>query len=199
MTDLAKTWAWSSVLAHQGVDPWINTYEAHVRMQVVTGVHDEYNLAYSRLRYWFQDIMHDAVLLDHADPRLPAWRSAGMLCIEFPVAPVDQVIGLMLMSKLTAMTEGRVIIQEVTVSSPADEYVAYHCDKDDNLHWFEESGWWRDSGPNHVMDTKPARGSSKVISIQRSQTWKDHDLEWASTTGEQRGNVSVLPNRDRDA
>ena len=198
MTSLVKTFAFNSVLAHDGVDPWINTYEAEVHMQVITAVHEEYNLAYSRMRHWFQEIMHDSVLITQDNDRLQAWRDAGMRCVEFPVAPVDQVIGLMLMSKLTAMTEGRVMISQVLVSSPADEYVKYLCEQGDNLHWFEQPGWWRDIGPNHVVESKPTRGNGKVISISRNTTWKDHDLDW-SAVETTRGNVSILPTRDPNA
>lgn len=176
--ELEKIFSFPCVLVGADAAPWINHYDVEILMRVITVVNSDYNTAYDRIKFWFQDIMHGAVLINSADVRLQTWRDTGMTCLDFPENPVDQVLGLMLMSKLTAMVEHRLEILRVSVSSPADDYVTYLCDHVDDLHWFEQPGWWKDAGPTHTTDLRRGRKSGKVISLSPVQDWKQHDLDW---------------------
>lgn len=195
--ELEKTFSFPAVLVDSEQVPWINHYEVRVHMRVTTDDSIEYNIAYERMKFWFQDIMHSAVLIHAGDPKLNTWQDTGLACLDFPEQPLDQVLTLMLMSKITAMSEGRLEILSVGVSSAADDGVVYFCDQEDHLHWFEEPGWWNDPGPAHTTRSRRGRGHGKVISINRSSDWKSHDLDWPSADNNM-GNVSVLPVRAPD-
>ncbi len=194
--ELEKTFSFSSVLADLESSPWINNYDVRLRMTVTTQVNQDYNIAYGRIKHWFFEVMQDSVLCESGD-RAEIWRATGMRCVDFPVYPVDQVVGLMLMRKLNAIAENRIAVHEISISSPADDFVSYVCDQQDDLHWFDRPGWWSDAGPAHSSGVKRPRSTGKVIAINRVTDWKDHDLDWSSvSTGT--GNVSVLPERDQD-
>lgn len=195
--DIEKTVAFSAVLDETNNSPWINTYEVKLCMTIHTEQISEYNVAYERVKHWINVVMQDSVLGTGTSRRATTWKDSGMKFLDFPVFPADQVIGLMLMRKLTAITEGRIMIRRVSVTSPADDFVTYHCDHSDDLHWFDTPGWWSDSKPTHNTSGARGKNSGKVISILRSQDWKDHDLDWhnGSACG---GNVSLLPGPDRD-
>lgn len=193
--ELEKTFSFSCVLDDPDGAPWINNYDVRLLMSTVTQDMSEYNVAYQRIKHWFLFVMQDAVLLETASPRATAWRDSGMRCMDFPVYPIDQVVGLMLMRKLGAITEGRIDILQIAVSSPADDWVHYLCDQSDDLHWFETPGWWSDPRPISATGKHKGRTSGKVISISRTNDWKDHDLDWHSS-GSSSGNVSVLPGKD---
>lgn len=195
--ELEKSFSFSCVLPDPDSGPWINNYDVRLRMTVITEDSRDYNIAYGRIKHWFFEIMQDAVLCESGDT-VSIWTATGMRCVDFPVYPMDQVIGLMLMRKLNAITENRIVIHEISVSSPADDFVSYVCHQADHLHWFDQPGWWADSGPGHSSSTKKSRNTGKVISINRAQDWKDHDLDWTSVNLNH-GNVSMLPDRDRDA
>ena len=195
--ELEKTFSFPSVLVGANTGPWINHYDVQIQMRVTTDVSSEYDIAYRRMKFWFQDIMHSAVLIHKDDAKLRSWRDTGMTCLDFPEHPVDQLLGLMLMSKLTAIVEGRMEILRVSVCSPADDWVTYFCDQTDNLHWFEQSGWWRDPGPMCCTPDSTYRKSGKVISLTRTQDWKQHDLDWVQTE-DVSGNVAIIENFDRD-
>jgi hypothetical protein len=111
---------------------------------------------------------------------------------------LDQVVGLMLMSKLTAITEQRLQILQVSICSPQDDFVSYLCDQGDSLHWFEDAGWWNDHGPAHCTHPRRPKNYGKVIAISRSNDWKDHGLDWARSSGTT-DNVSVLSSREPNA
>jgi len=197
-TELEKIFSFPSILVGADTGPWVNRYEAKLDMRVATSLSSDYNIAYERVKFWFHDVMHSAVLIHQEDPKLQTWRDTGMSCLDFPQNPVDQIVGLMLMSKLTAITEGRLEILRVGITSPSDDHVTYFCDREDHLHWFEEPGWWRDPRPIYCTQPRRSRGHGKVISINRDADWKDHDLDWPGADNNV-GNVSVLPVRAPDA
>lgn len=178
--ELEKIFSFPCVLVGAETGPWINSYEVGIKMRALTDQGRDYNIAYKRMKFWFQDIMHSAVLIHDADPKLQTWRDTGLACVDFPREPVDQIVGLMLMSKLTAMVEGRLEISRLSISSPADDYVTYFCDHTDDLHWFEQPGWWRDPGPTHSTNLNRGRKSGKVIAISPMKDWKQYDLDWGS-------------------
>lgn len=193
--DLEKTFSFSCLLLNSDEKPWINSYDVRIQMNPNTTDRSEYNVAYSRLKYWIDQIMQDSVLCELHDPRMPALTSAGLRCLDFPVDPVDQVVGMMLMSKLTAICENKFHIQQLAINSLADDFVWYMCDKQDDLHWFESPGWWNDTRPVYNTARKNPKNSGKVIAMSRTSDWKDHDLDWI-TTVMTTGNVSVLPGPD---
>lgn len=195
--DLTKTFSFSATQAPTDSTPWINTYDVQVIMRPITESHQEYNIAYQRMKFWFLEIMQDSVLIEQDHEKINAWRDTGIRCLDFPICPVDQVIGLMLMSKLTAMVEGRIDILQITVSSPADDFVGYICDQHDVLHWFDQPGWWKDPSPKHSAGGKKTRNTGKIITIPRQGDWQEHGLEWNNGVVRS-GNVSMLPTPDRD-
>lgn len=196
--DLEKTFSFSCMIDDQGSAPWINVYDVRLRMKIMSEDPKQYNIAYERMKLWFSSIMQDSVLIDHNTKRSTAWKDTGMRCIDFPIYPVDQVIGLMLMSKLSAITEGRVVIQQIGISSAADDFVMYFCDEHDDLCWFESAGWWNDSRPIYCNTSNRSRSAGKVISLSRIDDWKNHGLDW-NLDDTACGNVSVMPGFDKDA
>lgn len=161
----------------------------------MTDNNKEYNCAYERVKFWMHNIMHHAVLVQHDDTKIRAWRDTGLRCMDFPIAPVDQALALMLMSKLNAITEGRLEIRQVAVSSAADDFITYTCDSQDVLHWFDSPGWWKDPGPTFSTALKRTTSNQKIISIYREQDWSAHDLAWCGNH-DSAGSVTLLPQRD---
>jgi hypothetical protein len=197
--DLEKTFAFSSILADQDATVWINVYEVRVKMQPATDNHQEYNTAYQRIKFWFDYVMQDSVFLHQDHEKISSWRGTNARCLDFPVRPVDQVIGMMLMSKLTAMVEGRIIIKQVSISSPADDFVWYTCSQDDSLHWFEDAGWWQEAAPTYATRYKKSKTSDKIITITKQNEWQVHNLDWVPLQSKSSSNISVLPpNSDRN-
>lgn len=193
--DLEKTFSFSCLLCNQDEKPWINSYDVRIQLSSNTIDRSDYNVAYSRLKFWINQIMQDSVLCELHDPRMPALTSVGLRCLDFPVDPIDQVVGMMLMAKLTAICENKFNIQQLAISSIADDFVWYICDKQDDLHWFESPGWWNDTGSAYNTTRKKPKNTGKVIAISRISNWKDHDLDWNTNAGTM-GNVSVLPGPD---
>jgi hypothetical protein len=194
--DIEKNFAFSSILVMPETDVCINDYDVRLRIRVQSCDKKEYNIAYMRIKHWFYEIMQDAVLIEQNDPRLPKCKNTGFRCIDFPTEPLDQTVGMMLMSKLQAICEDRVSVLQVSIASPRDDYVCYISDHGDSLHWFDEPGWWTDPGPVHCCLAKHIK-SSKVIPLIKNQGWKQHDLDW-DTQDSHTGDGAQIENFDRD-
>ena len=174
---LARQWYWSSIVVSDRYDrPMINNYS--LRMEFATDAQDnqEHNIAYGRMKYWFYDVMEASVLISQDNNKIKSWQDTGSRVLIFSEDPVDQLVGMMIYSKITAITQGKLIIDQISIASPLDNDVIYHHFAEEPLGPFENSGWWNDARP--VWQNKTTRGKGKVISLDRAPDWKDHELDW---------------------
>lgn len=176
--EIEKTFHFNAIVVAQDCEPWINTYDVKILMEICTTDNNQYNIAYQRLQFWFHNIMNDCVLIKSDHALLNHWRCTNARCLEMPTDVVDQTVGMMLMKKTTSITESRINILNLMISSPADDYLGYRIDMEDHLHWFEEPGWWQDSRPNYVAKAAYQTAAKKIIQMPRNDDWKDHDLDW---------------------
>ena len=186
--NLSKTWTIAAILVSDRYDhPQINPYTITVTMTTQSEDQTEINVAFERMKFWFLDVMSDAVLISQDHPMLDQWANTGIRCLIFPEDPVDQLVGMMTYCKLTAMVEGRISINHVSISSVLDDHVTYHHDADDNPGVFVSDGWWNDLRPSWTNQKKQRKSTSKIINLDRQPTWKDHDLSWESLSQEDNG------------
>jgi hypothetical protein len=183
---LRKTLSWLGSYVHQ--DQFnTNRYTVTLDLATVTANNHEQNVAYERLKFWFYDVMQDSIMIRDTHPDLRKWTATGARILCFPDDPVDQLVGIMLCLKLNAIMEHRIACTNVTVSSELGDDMAY-------LHSYQESqgplavaGWWSDSRPSW-SSAGPGK-KDKVISLDRSQDWKQYDLDWHDTAKEADDNV----------
>lgn len=158
--------------------PVIGSYTCVVTMITASMSAYDHNMAYARIKYWITEVLQDSILISHDNPKLNSWQSTDARCLVLPEDPADQLVGIMLSSKLDAITEGRLVIQEITVHSDIDDDVIYYHSCDDDLGPFTQPGWWQDPGPGHTTSTVRKRSNNKVISLNRKKEWKDLGLNW---------------------
>jgi len=179
--NLSRTWTIAAMLVSERYDhPQINPYTITVTMTTQAEDQTEINVAFERIKFWFLDVMSDAVLIAQDHPMLDQWIKTGIRCLVFPEDPVDQLVGIMTYCKLDAMVEDRIQINHVSISSILDDHVTYHHDHDDVLGPFVSQGWWNDLRPIWTNQKKQRQSGSKIISLDRQPAWKDHDLAWDS-------------------
>jgi hypothetical protein len=174
---LARQWYWSSIVVSDRYDrPMINNYSLRMEFATDTQDNQEHNIAYGRMKFWFHEIMEASVLISQDSNKIKSWQDTGSRVLVFPEDPVDQLVGMMLYAKITAITQGKIMIDQISIASPLDDDVIYHHYAEETLGPFENPGWWSD--PRPIWQTKPSRGKGKVISLDRPPDWKDHGLEW---------------------
>lgn len=177
---LSKVWQIPAlVVSERSEQVIINAYEVKVHMTTNTTNPSEQNVAYERMQYWFDQVMTGSVLISQDHPKLATWQDTNSRCLIFPQDPVDQLVGIMLYYKLSAIVENRIIISELEVSSAIDDYVIYHHSMmEDPGNILDDHGWWSDSRPTWNTDARRRKSRDKVISLSRPPEWKEHDLDW---------------------
>lgn len=186
---LKKTFAAPAIVVdHERYESaMINQYDITLHVTVTAENPEEINIAYERINYWVSEIFSNSVLISQDSDKIASWESTGQRYIVFPDQPVDQLVGIMLFHKLNAITEGRLDIAEIEISSGLDDYVVYLHARNEISHGIEIPSWWMESDPTwYSTAPRPKRGS-KVISINRKRDWGELDLKWDSDNNEDSG------------
>jgi hypothetical protein len=119
-------------------------------------------------------------ICDSETEQIQLLRAAGLSVTVLPEEPVDQVIGMMLFSKLNAIMEGNMVIRTVLISSEAGDDVIYEHDHAEENQLFETiGGWWNNHEPMHDTSSDTTDTDTLVI-ISSGKLWREVGLEWNS-------------------
>lgn len=192
---LTKIWHWQSGLVFNDTFR-INTYEAQVHMHTTSMHQHDHETAYSRMEHWFLDVMQDSVLINAQSDSAKHYLQTGQRVLLFPDQPVDQLVGIMLATKLNSILENRLIVTDIDISSAHGSDMIYHHNQHEAIGPFADDGWWYDPRPIWYHDTAHNKGR-KVVSLSKTMDWSVLDLDWHH---ERRGQDSsvVFANFDRD-
>ena len=123
-------------------------YTITFKLITVTDNVKDSNTALDRLKYMIEEVFTDGVFINHKETeQIKRLKAAGIQTIILPEEPVDQIVGMMLYSKIGAVMEGQVDIRSVLVSSNIGDDVIYEHDLTESVAPFNEPGWWLDSTP----------------------------------------------------
>ena len=173
---LRKRFDWCSGMVYQGKFA-ANFYRAELSMITRTSDHHEQNTAYDRMKFWMYDVMANSIIMHAQDTAVRQWQDTGARVLCLPEPPVDQIVGMMLHTKLNAIMENRIQIHDIEIASTEGDDMVYHHAEDEGLGELSETGWWNDSRPIWFADT-PKRSANKVVTLGRTPEWSDHDLAW---------------------
>jgi hypothetical protein len=164
---------------YSGDQLMITNYNINVEMVTVSTDINDLDIASKRIDCFLYEELADAVFVDQADTeRNTILAMLGMNMVTIPGPPVDQLIGIMLSCKLNAITEGRVDVVEVAVSSDRSNGMWFVHKYSQSVGPFEELGWWYDHGVAHnniVFDNE----ENNVVKVSVNP-WLEHGLAWSS-------------------
>lgn len=149
-----------------------------VRCDMITGTKDnvEQNIALERTKHILFNRMTNSVFIDSREKAaIKKLEAAGVKTAILPEQPVDQIIGMMLFSKLDAVMEGRIIITQLKLSSEIGDSITYCQNDQESIGPFANKGWWNNPEPI-CSDSRSSSG--KVVPINPGDTWQSLDLHW---------------------
>ena len=187
---IKKQFSFSTGLVYQG-HFMINHYTVTLTMTVKS--HDFYqqNIAYERMKYWMQEIMSDSILISEKDSKLKQFSALDTTVIVLPQDPVDQLVGIMLYSKINAVMEDRIEIDELEiVSSQGDDTVYLYGAGEVTASGVPFSDWWFDARP--VASQPKVKPNGKVVNLTRIPEWDELGLAW--DTEQETDNTVVFAN-----
>jgi hypothetical protein len=158
----------------------MNNYSVRVWMTTNTSDPNSHNTAFERIKFFLFDQLDSTVFINSQNhEQCQRLINAGLKVTTLPGEPVDQLIGIMLYYKLNAITEERMIIDEVEISSILGDSMTYLHSALENTDIINKPDWWQNPDPVHC-DTELTK-NSKVVSITNSNTWRELDLLWGDS------------------
>lgn len=191
---LKKTFGWYSGLVIEDRFQ-INHYTTELELLTVSDDQVQQNIAYERMKFWFYDIMDNAVFVSETHPDIDRWRETSARVIAFPTDPVDQIIGIMLCSKLNAVMEDRIVVTDTEIWSKCGDGMSYLHNWKESQGPLSESGWWSDARP--IYNALKTNNSGNIVNLDRVAEWKSHDLDW-DTNNTNAASTVVFGRFDRD-
>lgn len=170
----------------------MNQYLVNCNLITNTEEPDDVTIAVDRLRWWISNVAQNSVFIQNTetDKQQQFW-GAQMNLIILPEVPTDQVIGMMLYSKLNAITEKKVLVADIQVTSMLSDGMRYIFDETDEYGVFLDDGWWNESEAvwwnKELVSQKDENG---ILKMNPTIHWKDVQLHWTADEVEA-GNVVV--------
>lgn len=134
------------------------------------------NIAMERVKAFVMAELANVVFINQEhEAQAQILQTLGANVCTLPDEPVDQIIGIMLYCKLNAITEGKLLITKLDISSSLGDEVWYQHEEDDNAGPFAESGWWLK--PSCQKDSLDWDKDANVVKVERDG-WTEYGLEW---------------------
>lgn len=174
----------------------MNSYAVRCEMMTNTKDNREQNIALERLKYMLFMQMQNSVFVDQREKAaIKRLEAAGLRTVVLPEQPVDQIVGMMLYSKLDAVMEDRITMTQLKLSSELGENITYFQTDNETIGPFQQKGWWNNVDPV-ISDSK---SGGKIVSIKGTTTWQLLGLDWDNEKEEtNKGNTVVAFRKDEN-
>ena len=158
----------------------MNLYTITLYMEVETESIREQNVAMERIKYFLNECLENSIFVQDTEQKIiEKYNTCGFKVCTVPEEPYDQIITLLLLVKLNSITEGRLIITDITLGSRISDKVRFNCDIESPRGPLEASGWWTDSSTS-MSDIKKTLKKDKVVKLIKtpSTDWAEFNLVW---------------------
>ena len=186
---------------HAGVyfdgDFYMNSYDVDITFNVESESIQEQNIALERVKYFLQDCLEHSIFVDEKeDQAINTYLDADLKVCTLPEQPYDQVLGIMLLVKLNAIAEGRLVPTDISIGSRMSDGVSCLHSLEEDTGPFKHRGWWNDSSTkinNHIQKSK----NKKILKITKYKAeWNDLYLAWPSDENTDSGAEIVFASFD---
>lgn len=164
----------------------INPYKLELNMNVKTEDFSEQNIALDRISYLINETFDSCVFVDLLDmAAIDNYRKAGMKVCPVPEGPYDQIIGLILMSKINAITERKLLVEEIKITSKVCDNVVFYVSIDENIGEYSSiDNWWNQNNMSISNRKLKSSKKEKIVELKREEIkdWDDIGLSWKPIT-----------------
>ena len=175
---------------------YMNVYEIDLHFNVTSDNIIQQNVALDRIKYMFGAVIENSIFVYEKDTiTIEKFDNADLKLCLLPEEPYDQIIGIVLFTKINAITEGRLELTDIRISSKLCDGVSYLHSVEENVGPFNLKGWWNDNGP--IFSNKLKNKSKKIVKLTKLyNTWDDLNLGWEQKKPESFSNEIVFANFD---
>lgn len=160
-------------------DFYMNSYSLDLTFNVETDSIQEQNTALERIKYYLSDCIEHSVMVNETETDvIDKYLNADLRVCTLPEDPYDQIVGIMLMVKLNAITEGRLVVIDMSIESRMSDGVSCLYSIDEHTGPFTERGWWSDNSMK-ITNYAPKNKNKKVVRLSSHKAdWDDVYLGW---------------------
>jgi hypothetical protein len=158
-------------------------YDMSLVMSVETDSIKEQNIAMDRIKYFLNECLEYSIFVqDSEKAMIEKYQAADLKVCTVPEAPYDQIISVLILQKLNAITEGRLIISDITFVSELSDGVAFLYDLDTvNETSPFRSGWWTEANTK-ISNMNPNK-KEKIVRLSKVKNdWSFIGLDWGQKT-----------------
>ena len=169
-----------------------NTYSVKVNIITATENSVYQNVAIQRILFFLKETMHRSIFVNSKNTNLTKLMKLAKhnRIVMFPEDPYDQIVGMILLHKLTAITEGNFEIDSLFIGSLEEPDLKYIVEEYENFeHEENKTPWWERPDLSTSDDQKQ---------IKMVGTWNDLDLDWESKKDKQNELEFILELEDND-
>jgi hypothetical protein len=160
------------------------------KLSMLTASDDSYiqNISFERVKFIFREIFHHGIMINVTHTKLKNFMEMSPeKMIVLPDDPYDQVIGMIIFSKLNAIMDGNMILEELAISSGEGDNIIYIVDESDSFgpittHKKQMTPWWCRSDLSTLDTKKP------MMHVQ----WSDIDMGW-DLPSEEETEIEFIP------
>jgi hypothetical protein len=158
----------------------MNTYAVGLSMLVTTDSIPEQNIAMDRISYFLSESLESCVFVKSTEKKvIEKYVAADLKVSTLPEEPYDQIISILLLIKLNAITEKRLIITDIRITTKLSDGVSFLYDNEDSSGPFEQMGWWHESGTSISDLHKQQNKKDKIVKlVNKTHDWNDPSLMW---------------------
>ena len=155
-------------------------YDFSLQMDVETDSIREQNIAMERICFFISEYLNNCIFVNETNKKMiDTYTTAGFKVCTVPEEPHDQIISLMLLLKLNAITEGKFVITDLSLATSLGDGVSYICDIDGPTGPFAKDGWWSKSDASMASAHKLNK-KEKIVQLFKTHTcdWSEFGLGW---------------------
>jgi hypothetical protein len=148
-------------------------------MEIETESIREQNVAMERIKYFLNECLENCFFVQDIEHKvIEKYMSCGFKVCTVPEEPYDQIIALLLLTKLNSIAEGRLIITDITLGSRISDEVKFICEIESPRGPLESPGWWTDSGTSISDPIKKSAKKDKIVKLFKTTDWAEYNLVW---------------------
>jgi hypothetical protein len=158
---------------------YVNTYEATASMLVETASVREQSIALERINHFLESILQNSLLIHDAETAsIKKYKKAGIKICELPQEPVDQIIAMVILQKLNAIMENRIVITDMTMGSLMSEGIRYHIVAEVSENVMSGDHWWNRPCIGICKEHVSVKKRDNVVKLFDDNSWTELGLAW---------------------
>ena len=153
-------------------------YELALKMEVDTASIKEQNIAMDRIHYFLHECLGNSVFVQDTEKKaIEKYMQADIKVCTLPEEPYDQIITILLLLKLNAITDGKLHITEISLRSGLSDDVKFVYDiQTVTNHPFGNKGWWSNCNTT-ISDLAKTTKKDKIVRLVKLH-WDSVGLDW---------------------